>query len=111
MEIHVTCGKPPIKPGAFSEHRQSRCSAIESLQAVFRWETSISCKMAFPSETLILRPEIDSGSGFQPLLGDVHAAACGLKGAVSKLIYPNEDGMKFRQFGWNLVPFFIGFVH
>ena len=35
--------------------------------------------MAFPSETLILRPEIDIGSGLRPLLGDVHAAACGLK--------------------------------
>ena len=31
------------------------------------------------SEPLILRPGIDSGSGFQPLLGDVHADACGLK--------------------------------
>ena len=31
------------------------------------------------SEPLILRPGIDSGSGFQPLLGDVHIAACGLK--------------------------------
>ena len=67
--------------------------------------TSISCKMAFSAltgpKTLILRPEIDIGSGFQPPAlgcrpafaendpldhfpgasapGDVHAAACGLK--------------------------------
>ena len=34
-----------------SEHRLCRCSAIESLQAVFRWETSICCKMAFPSSS------------------------------------------------------------
>ncbi|MBR0219390.1 MAG: hypothetical protein IJQ33_09330, partial [Clostridia bacterium] len=43
------------------------------------FDASISCKMAFSqAKTLILRPEIDIGSGFQPLLGDVHAAACGL---------------------------------
>jgi hypothetical protein len=36
--------------------------------------------MAFSqAKTLILRPEIDSGSKFHLLLGDVHAAACGLK--------------------------------
>ena len=34
--------------------------------------------MAFPSETLIIRPEIDIGSNLRLLLGDVHAAACGL---------------------------------
>jgi hypothetical protein len=28
-------------------------------------------------KTLILRSEIDSGSGFQPLIGDAHVAACG----------------------------------
>jgi hypothetical protein len=42
------------------------------------FDTSISCKMAFSqAKTLILRPEIDSGSKFHLLLGDVHAAACG----------------------------------
>ena len=34
-----------------TEHRQIRCSAIESLQAVFRWETSICYKMAFPGNS------------------------------------------------------------
>ena len=55
-----------------AEHRQSRCSAIESLQAVFRWEHQFAVKMALPGkmpEALILRPQIDRGSGFQPLLG------------------------------------------
>ena len=33
----------------------------------------------FITKTLILRPETDSGSGFQPLLGDAHVAACGMK--------------------------------
>ena len=28
-------------------------------------------------KALVLRPEIDMGSGFRPLLGAVHAAACG----------------------------------
>jgi len=28
-------------------------------------------------KALFLRPEIDMGGGFQPLLGAVHAAACG----------------------------------
>ena len=43
-------------------------------------EASISCRMAFPqAETLILRPEIDRGSNILLLLGDVHAAACGLQ--------------------------------
>ena len=129
----------PQKPspgGEGGEHRQSRCSAIESLlkqsfdgspralrcacarvsggnpritrpQPIFdgRSGTSISCKMAFSAltgpKTLILRPEIDIGSGFQPPAlgcrpafaendpldhfpgasapGDVHAAACGLQ--------------------------------
>ena len=121
--------KPKLSFG-LSEHRQSRCSAIESLlkqsfdcspralrcararvsggnpritrpQPIFdgRSGTSISCKMAFSTKTLILRPEIDRGSnlrlpalGYRPAFaendpldhfpgasapGDVHAVACG----------------------------------
>jgi hypothetical protein len=30
-------------------------------------------------------------------------------GAVSKLIFPNDNGTRFYQSGWNLVPHFIGF--
>ena len=66
-----------------SEHRQSRCSDIESLQAVFRWEHQFLVKWRFwplqSQKRSFLRPENDIGSGFQPLLGDVHAAACGLQ--------------------------------
>ena len=46
-------------------------TAIESLQAVFRWEHQFAVKMALPGkmpEALILRPQIDRGSGFQPVL-------------------------------------------
>ena len=31
------------------------------------------------------------------------------KGAVSKLIFSNDNGTRFYQSGWNLVPYFIGF--
>ena len=31
------------------------------------------------AETLFLRPEMDSGCGFQPLLGDAHVDACGME--------------------------------
>ena len=80
-----------------AEHRKSASSLSMG--------TSISCKMAFSAltgpKTLILRPEIDIGSGFQPPAlgcrpafaendpldhfpgasapGDVHVAACGLQ--------------------------------
>ena len=45
---------------------------MESLQAVFPWEHPFAVKMALPGkmpEALILRPQIDRGSGFQLLLG------------------------------------------
>ena len=69
-------------PRFFAPRKRGFRAAMQALLALSpssmgAQETSISCKMAFPSETLILRPEIDSGSGFQPLLGDVHAVACG----------------------------------
>ena len=47
--------------------------STESLQAVFRWEHEFSIKMSISRlnclEMLILRWQIDRGSGFQPLLG------------------------------------------
>ena len=33
------------------------------------------------------------------------------KGAVSKLIYLNENGTRFYKSGWNLVPNFIGILY
>ena len=66
-----------------SEHRQSRCSAIESqLKQSFDGLHQFLVKWRFrPAgpKPLILRPEIDRGSKFHLLLGDVHAAACGIK--------------------------------
>jgi len=61
-----------VKCRAVPEHRQSRCSAIESLQAVFRWDHQFAVKMALPGkmpEALILRPQIDRGSNILLLLG------------------------------------------
>ena len=54
-----------------SEHRQSRCSAIESLQAVFRWKHQFAVKWHFqaiqPGNAIL--QQIDSGSNILLLLG------------------------------------------
>ncbi len=72
----------PTRDGG-SEHRQSRCSAIESqLKQSFDGLHQFLVKWRFrPAgpKPLIFRPEIDIGSKFHLLLGDVHAAACGIK--------------------------------
>ena len=78
-------------------------------------------------ETLILRPQIDIGSNILLLLGDVHAAACGIeieglrpfdasRGFVYSLALPALPGAFFscrldgfplpvlQCHGWNLFP-------
>ena len=64
-----------------SAHRQSRCAAIESQQAVFRWMHQFAVKWHFRAKkpgNAILQ-QIDSGSNMLLLLGDAHVAACGLQ--------------------------------
>ena len=41
-------------------------------------QNGASCHL-YRQDALILRPEMNIGSGFQPLLGDAHVAACGYK--------------------------------